>query len=108
VPAGIYMVWEQFVFDKIGAVEDIKPLTNQGYGTNGAHHQKIAGWSPAIQNGRVVKALRKQPVTVVLEEDGLEVYLQKGNYLYIGVDNKSSCNHISKKYPGPMVSTSPA
>jgi len=44
-------------------------------------------WSPAIQNGRAVKAYRRQPVTFQIEESGLEVYPTKGYMLYIGIDN---------------------
>lgn len=89
-PAGIYTVWVQFVVDKTGSVTDIRPLTNWGYGMEAEVTRVIKigpQWQPASQNGRAVRAYRKQPVTFMIEEDGLEVHPEKGDYLYIGVDN---------------------
>ena len=69
---GSYTVTVQFVVDKEGNVSDIKPLTNLGYGMEqeAVRVLKRSGkWKPAIQNGREVKAYRKQPITFqVLEQ----------------------------------------
>ena len=75
-PVGIYVVIVQFVVNTEGKVSDIKALTNQGYGTEQevVRILKLSGaWEPAMLDGKPVNAYRKQPVTFVLTEDGLEV-----------------------------------
>ena len=70
-PAGSYTVWVQFIVDKEGNVSDIRPLTSQGFGMEQEAVRvlkKATKWVPAIQNGRNVKAYRKQPITFVVEE----------------------------------------
>jgi len=65
-PEGIYTVLMQFVVDIDGSISDIKPLTNHGYGLEEEAIRvlkKATRWEPAIQNGRPVKAYRKQPIT---------------------------------------------
>ncbi len=62
-PAGDYTVWVQFVVDRDGAVSDVSPLTALGYGL-----EQEAVRKPAIQNGRSVKAYRKQPITFRISE----------------------------------------
>src|SRR5689334_7072384 len=94
-PAGIYTVFVQFIVDKEGNLSNAKPLTNWGYGMEKEVLRLLTispKWSPAIQNGRAVKAYRKQPVTFMIEEDGLEVYPTVGHVLYIGVDNAVTIN----------------
>jgi hypothetical protein len=99
-PAGIYTVLVQFIVDKEGNLSDIKPLTNWGYGMEKEVLRLIAispQWTPASQNGRLVKAFRRQPVTFMIEEDGLEVYPTKGYALYIGMDNSITINAVKAK-----------
>ncbi len=99
-PAGIYMVYVQFIVDREGNVSDIKSLTNWGYGMEKEVLRllKISPkWSPAMQNGRAVKAYRKQPVTFMIEESGLEVHPTKGYVLYIGMDNPVTINALKAK-----------
>jgi protein TonB len=70
-PAGQYTVWVQFVVDKEGNVSDVKALTSHGYGMEDEAVRVIKKgpqWKPAIQNGRNVKAYRKQPITFQIEE----------------------------------------
>jgi protein TonB len=70
-PAGNYTVWVQFVVDKEGNVSDVKALTSHGYGMEDEAVRVIKKgpqWKPAIQNGRNVKAYRKQPITFQIEE----------------------------------------
>jgi protein TonB len=70
-PAGSYTVWVQFVVDKEGNVSDVKALTNHGFGMEDEAVRVIKKgpqWKPAIQNGRNVKAYRKQPITFQIEE----------------------------------------
>lgn len=70
-PAGKYTVWIQFIVDKEGKVSDLKALTNNGYGMEDEAMRvlrKVPNWVPALQNGRNVKAYRKQPITFVVTE----------------------------------------
>lgn len=65
-PVGQYMVVVQFIVDKDGSVSSIKALTNHGYGMEEEVMRvirKSPRWSPAGQEGRKVKAYRKQPIT---------------------------------------------
>jgi periplasmic protein TonB len=65
-PAGNYSIELQFMVDTNGAVSDIKPLTNLGYGMEQEAIRvlkKATKWEPAIQNGRQVKAYRRQRIT---------------------------------------------
>lgn len=72
-PVGVYTVVVQFVVDKEGKVSAIKPLTTYGYGMEEEVVRilrKAPRWNPAIQDGRQVRAYRKQPVTfMVMEEE---------------------------------------
>ena len=70
-PAGTYTVVVQFVVDKEGNVSDVKALTSHGYGMEDEAVRVIKKgpqWKPAIQNGRNVKAYRRQPITFQIEE----------------------------------------
>lgn len=65
-PEGTYTVVVQFVVDKEGNISDVRPLTNHGYGMEEEAARVIKKgpkWEPAVQNGRQVKAYRKQPIT---------------------------------------------
>ncbi len=63
---GRYQIVVQFVVDVDGSVSDIKPITNLGYGMEQEAMRvlkKATKWEPAWQNGRQVKAYRRQPIT---------------------------------------------
>ncbi len=65
-PEGTYTTMVQFVVDKEGNISDVRALTNHGYGMEEEAMKVIKKgpkWEPAIQNGRQVKAYRKQPIT---------------------------------------------
>lgn len=65
-PEGTYTTVIQFIVDKEGNISDVRPLTNHGYGMEEEAMRVIRKgpkWTPAIQNGRQVKAYRKQPIT---------------------------------------------
>lgn len=65
-PEGTYTTIVQFVVDKEGNISDVKALTNHGYGMEDEAVRVIKKgpkWTPAVQNGRQVKAYRKQPIT---------------------------------------------
>lgn len=70
-PVGRYKVIVQFVVDIDGTVSDIKPLTSLGYGMEEEAVRvlkKAVKWEPAIQNGRQVKAYRRQVIIFEVEE----------------------------------------
>lgn len=63
---GTYTVIVQFIVDVAGNVSDVKALTSVGFGMEQEAVRvikKSGKWNPAIQNGREVKAYRKQPIT---------------------------------------------
>jgi protein TonB len=71
-PEGSYTVWVQFIVDKEGNISDVKPLTSHGYGMEEEAAKIIKKgpkWTPAQQNGRQVKAYRKQPITFVVQAE---------------------------------------
>jgi periplasmic protein TonB len=70
-PPGQYTVIVQFIVDKEGKVSDVKAMTNHGYGMEEEAVRvikKATSWEPAIQNGRQVKAYKKQPITFIVSE----------------------------------------
>ncbi|MCX6318242.1 MAG: energy transducer TonB [Bacteroidetes bacterium] len=73
-PTGNYSVIIMFTVDKNGAISNISPLTKYGYGMEKEAMRVIQLspiWNPANQNGQIVKAIHKQPVTfVVNKKDG--------------------------------------
>lgn len=90
-PNGRYTVIVQFIVDKEGNISDIRPLTHNGYGTEEEVLRvlKISGkWQPASQGGRFVKAYRKQPVTFIVETDGIDFNTAVPYQLYMGQDNR--------------------
>lgn len=69
-PEGTYTCIVQFVVDKEGNISDVRALTSHGYGIEEEAMRVIRKgprWTPAIQNGRNVKAYRKQPITFVVQ-----------------------------------------
>ena len=72
-PAGAYTVVVQFVVDREGRVSDIRALTTHGYGMEAEVIRllrKAPRWNPAYQDGKNVRAYRKQPVTfMVIDEE---------------------------------------
>jgi periplasmic protein TonB len=68
-PEGTYTVIVQFIVDKEGVISDVKSLTGHGHGMEEEAIRVIKKgpkWTPAVQNGRHVKAYRKQPITFVV------------------------------------------
>ena len=71
-PEGSYTVIVQFIVDREGNISDMKALTNHQYGMEEEAVKIIRKgpkWVPAVQNGRQVKAYRKQPVTFVVSAE---------------------------------------
>ena len=63
-PNGHYTVFIQFIVDEEGNVSDVVPLTKHGYGMEAEAVRLIKKgpkWMPGIQNGKKVKAYKKQP-----------------------------------------------
>ena len=59
------------IVDKEGNVSEVQALTKHGYGMEEEAVRAIKKgpkWTPAIQNGRQVKAYRNQPITFVVNE----------------------------------------
>ncbi len=70
-PAGSYTVVVQFIVDSEGAISAVTANTKHGYGMEEEAVRVIrrsGKWIPAIQNGRPVRAYRKQPVTFLVTE----------------------------------------
>jgi periplasmic protein TonB len=68
-PEGTYTVTVQFIVDKEGNISDVRALSSHGYGMEDEAIRVIKKgprWEPAVQNGRQVKAYRKQPITFVV------------------------------------------
>lgn len=68
-PEGTYTVTVQFIVDKEGKISDVRALSSHGYGMEEEAMRVIKkgpDWIPAVQNGRNVKAYRKQPITFVV------------------------------------------
>jgi hypothetical protein len=90
-PAGYYTVYVRFVVSREGIVSDIKALSNLGYGMEPEVIRilkKSGNWSPAMQNNRYVNSYHTQPVTFVVENDGLNITTQVPHKLFTGIDNE--------------------
>ncbi len=69
-PRGKYKVVVRFIVSKGGEVSAIVAETNFGYGMEQEVIKAIKQspkWLPARQNGRLVNAYRRQPVTFIVE-----------------------------------------
>jgi hypothetical protein len=76
---------------KDGSISDVKPLTQLGYGMEEEVLRIIKTgprWVPAIQNGKMVKAFRKQPVTFVVSDDSFDIQTKTPYTLYSNTDNE--------------------
>ena len=59
----------QFIVDVAGNISDVKALTAHGYGMEEEAVRIIRSgpkWTPCIQNGKQVKAYKRQPVTFIV------------------------------------------
>ena len=68
---GTYTVIVRFIVSKDGSISDVVAETKHGFGME-AEAMKIIKkgpkWTPAQQNGRMVNAYRRQPITFVVQE----------------------------------------
>lgn len=70
-PEGTYTVAVLFIVDREGNISDVSALTNHGYRMEEEAIRVIKRgpkWNPAVQNGRQVKAYRKQLITFQIGE----------------------------------------
>jgi hypothetical protein len=68
---GIYTIQVRFIVEKNGLVHDVKALNDPGYGLGAAAVEIIKKgpkWTPATQNGRIVRAYKTQPITFLIRE----------------------------------------
>jgi hypothetical protein len=90
-PVGRYTTITQFVVDKDGKLSEFASLTKLGYGMEQEVIRvlRLSGaWSPAIQNGKPVKAYRRQPITFVVEADDFNITSSTPFIFYTGVENE--------------------
>ena len=70
-PPGTYTVIVHFVVEKDGSVTGATALNDPGYGLGRAASELVQTgpkWKPGQQNGRLVRAYKKHPVTFVIEK----------------------------------------
>lgn len=90
-PIGKYTAIALFVVDKDGSVSNVKAVTKFGYGMEDEVIRVIehsGKWVPAIQNGKPLKAYRKQPVTFILESEDFNITTQQPFTLSVNKDNE--------------------
>jgi hypothetical protein len=70
MPAGTYIVQVRFLVEKDGTIKNVEALNDPGYGLKEAAIKVMEAspkWTPAIQNGRVVRCFHKQTITFVVQ-----------------------------------------
>jgi GldM C-terminal domain/Gram-negative bacterial TonB protein C-terminal len=90
-PVGMYNVFVEFIVDRDGSISEIKPITKIGYGTEQEVIRIVKGsgkWSPAVQNGKAVRAWRKQPVTFMVTAEDYNISSKVPYVLFTGMDNE--------------------
>jgi hypothetical protein len=92
-PVGKYQAIAIFMVAKDGSVNDVKPLTNFGYGMEEEVIRVIetsGKWIPAMQNYKPVNAFRKQPVTFIIGSADFKIITTEPYTLYTNTDNEIS------------------
>ena len=78
IPSGIYIVSAQFIIDKEGCITEAKLINDPGYSFGTRVIKAIYSYDGRCiageQNGRKVKAYRKQQVIFVIEDECKETY----------------------------------
>ena len=76
IPRGTYKIIAQFIIDKEGCITNVKIVSDPGYGLAARVIRAISSYDgiciPSEQNGRKVKACRKQEITLVFGESKCE------------------------------------
>ena len=71
-PSGTYTVMVRFIVAKDGSISEVTPETSVGYGMEAEAVRVIKrsiNWTPAQQNGNIVKAYRRQPIVFQVAEE---------------------------------------
>lgn len=96
-PLGTFTTVIMFIVDTDGKISDIKPLTHHGYGMEEEAIRVIKlspSWLPARQNGMIVKAYRRLPITFVSKKkDKAAVSPANDNIIFSKVE-------IEPSFPG--------
>lgn len=90
-PEGKYSVVVRFIVKKDGSISDVKAITKMGYGTEQEVVRLIKAsgkWNPGSQGGRFVNSYHMQPVTFMVDDDGLEIRTETEYVLYANKDNQ--------------------
>lgn len=89
-PAGLYKVIIKFIIDNDGNTSGIIAETKEGFGMEQEAMRVIQAsgkWIPAVQNGRAIKAYRKQPIAFIIENENFEIITEKPFTLFANTDN---------------------
>jgi len=92
-PLGYYTTVVRFIVSKDGELTDIHGETQIGYGMEDEVIrviEKSGKWIPAKQNGRLVNAYRRQPVTFQVLDDDISFSTKIPFTFIAGADNKLS------------------
>ena len=90
-PVGKYSAIAMFIVDKDGSLSDVKALTKFGYGIEEEMLRvinKSGKWSPASQDGKPVRAYRKQPLTFLVESGDFTITSAEPYTLFTSGDNE--------------------
>ena len=90
-PVGKYSPIAVFIVDKDGSLSDVKSLTKFGYGIEEEMLRvitKSGKWSPASQDGKPVRAYRKQPLTFLVSSGDFTITSPQPYTLFTNVDNE--------------------
>lgn len=89
-PAGLYKVIIRFIIDKDGSTSGINAETKEGFGMEQEAIRVIQAsgkWVPAVQNGRPIKAYRRQPISYIIENESFLITTEKPFTLFANTDN---------------------
>jgi hypothetical protein len=108
-PVGSYAVQVQFIVDEQGVISSLKALTNKGYGMEDEVIRTIKSgpnWKPGVQNGKVVKAYKTQPVIFVVNpsSDLKEVVVSSTSKPDL-IDLKLQAEKLNPIYPNPTTNS---
>ncbi len=90
-PVGKYSAMAIFIVDKDGSLSDVKALTKLGYGIEEEMLRVISKsgkWTPASQDGKPVKAYRKQPLTFMVDSGDFSITSTEPYSLFTNTDNE--------------------
>lgn len=89
-PTGIYTVRVQFIINKDGILDSLKPLTKLGFGMEEELirvMRKSGIWEPAVQNNRLVRSYRIQPATFFVPAFEVDILSERQYELIAGNEN---------------------